>query len=1400
MAYAQAELRELFCEVLECASAEQRAEFLSRSCQGRPELRDRIEQLLRAHDEGSDFLQEAAKPAVPLGESEGECPGTLLGDYKLAEQIGEGGFGLVFAADQQQPVRRRVAVKIIRPGMDTRDVIARFEAERQALALMDHPNIAKVLDAGETASGRPYFVMELFRGVPITDYCDQHGLTARRRLELFGQVCQAVQHAHQKGIIHRDLKPSNVLVLLDEGDAAVKVIDFGIAKALGQHLTDKTLVTGAAQMVGTPLYMSPEQAEMSLDIDTRSDIYSLGVLLYELLTGTTPFEKERLDQAGYDEMRRIFRQEEPPAPSTRIDTLGPAAATVSAQRQSDPRRLSQLLRGELDWIVMKALEKDRGRRYETASAFAADIKRFLHDEPVTACPPSVWYRCRKFARRHQAAVRATLATLLLVLLASGALGWALWDRAEQEATHRAEQAQRLADTERTVSIALIKAEQARDQAAGKPSATSQQAEAVLLVWRQAEAGVAQAEAALSTGTADDALRRRVLDLQRRITQGRHRDEQRLAQVLRKEKLLRDLDDARMALATWTGSHFDHAGASARYAAALAAYGLEVKPGKTAELAQRIRAEESAVREALVVALDYWSYNAVGAKTAALATQLTEIASAADDDAWRQRLRQAMAGGNLPILRAMSGEARRLSLPPSTLLMLGDHLYYLGERAEAVALLRWARLRHHADFWIPYTLGAFLGDNDSVAAVELEEAIGCYQAALAVRPTATAAHNNLGRALYAKKQFDDALAAYRQALALDPQFTHAHYNVALTLRALNRVDEAIEAYRQAIKVDPQNAELFNNLGAVLKDKGLVDEAIEAWRQAVKLDPKLPQAHFNLGNAHQAKNQVDEAIEAYRLAIKYDPHYAAAHNNLGRVLFRKKYMDEAIAEFRKAIEINPEDAVAHYNLGNALAAKNQLNPAIAEFRKAIDLDPKHAFAHYNLGNALQAKKQWDEAIAAYRKAIDLDPKYAPAHYNLGTALHAKNQWDEAIAAYRKAIDLDSKYVFAHYNLGNALQAKHEWDEAIAAYRKAIDLDPKYALAHCNLGTALQAKSQWDEAIAAYRKAIDLDPKYALAHYNLGTALQAKHQWDEAIAAYREAIDLNPRNAMAHCNLGAVLRIKGRLDEAIAAYREAVRCAPELVNAWVDLGYVLAGKDLLDEAMEAYQQALKIDSKYVSAHYNLGTAYLKKGQFANARTHTRQALDLAGERHALRPMALRQLKQCERLLPLEQQLPDLLAGKAAPADNRQRLDLIEVCQLQRRHATAVRLCGEAFAEDAELAKDLQAGHRYRAAACATLAGAGKGTDVGQLDEQERTKLRNQALDWLRADLKLWGKRLEAGQAEDRRAVREKLQQWLSTPDLSDVRDARALGKLPAAEQQPWQELWAEVARRLKQASDAN
>ena len=399
----ESEAERIFLEAVEHHPHDQQESFVRQQCAGNTMLLQRVTILLRAHDKSNRMLDAGGPVATLPFASAVEAPGTQIGPYKLLEQIGSGGMGAVYLAEQKEPVRRKVALKVIKLGMDTQQVVARFEAERQALAMMNHPNIARVLDAGATDAGRPYFVMELVKGAPITEFCDQQQLDMRERLKLFITVCQAVQHAHHKGLIHRDIKPGNVLVELHDIMPVAKVIDFGVAKAIGQSLTEKTLHTGFDQMVGTPLYMSPEQAgRSSIDVDTRSDIYSLGVLLYEILTGQTPFERDAFRLAGFDEMRKMICEVDPPRPSARVSTLeAKALATVSDTRKAESRKLSQQLRGELDWIVMKALEKDRDLRYESASAFAADLQRYLDDEPVAACPPSAMYRLRKFARRNK---------------------------------------------------------------------------------------------------------------------------------------------------------------------------------------------------------------------------------------------------------------------------------------------------------------------------------------------------------------------------------------------------------------------------------------------------------------------------------------------------------------------------------------------------------------------------------------------------------------------------------------------------------------------------------------------------------------------------------------------------------------------------------------------------------------------------------------------------------------------------------------------------------------------------------------------------------------------------------------------------------------------------------------
>jgi serine/threonine protein kinase/tetratricopeptide (TPR) repeat protein len=1021
-----------------------------------------------------------------------EGPGCRIGSYLLVEQIGEGGMGTVFLAEQEQPVRRQVALKVIKPGMDSRQVIARFQAERQALALMNHPNIAAVFDAGTTPSGHPYFVMELVKGLPITQYCDEHCLTPKQRLELFMSVCQAVQHAHQKGIIHRDLKPSNVLAALCDGKVVTKVIDFGLAKATGAKLTDQTLSTGVCAMVGTWQYMAPEQTALNqLDVDTRADIYALGVLLYELLTGSTPLELPRVRQTAMLELLRLIRDEEPPKPSTRLSRTA-ELQRISAQRSMSPKKLSSLARGDLDWIVMKCLEKDRDRRYKTADELAADVQRYLTQEPVLARPPSLVYRLHKFARRHQTGLAAAMVIGIVVLLAGGGAGWTLWERATQSAQQQIVQSKREAETEKAVTVAVDKAEHWEALAKRLPCTTSSNAQVVLATWKDAAAALSEADAALATGTATEPLRERVQIVQQRIIAGQTR-------TLRQAKLFGDLDEARMSFPVRLGesSRFDYTVAATKTAAAFAAYGLDVAGGDMEELAQRLREEEPDIRETLILALDNWAYYAPSAQTARSATELRALAQAVDSDAWRRRFRIASSAKDGAALHDLSIEARQCSLPPTSLLLLAASLNSRGLRDEALTLLRWGRAQYPTDFWIHCRLAEFLSIPKAKTPREVEEALGCFLAALALRP--------------------------------------------------------------------------------------------------------------------------------------------------------------------------ETSVVHYNFGNLLANE----------------------------------ERWDETIFEYQKAIQ---------FGTGAEHHI---------------------IFAHYGLGNAFYAKKQWDKASVEFRKAIAIDHNHVAAHVNLGSALHAMNQLDDAIYEYKLAIKIDPTRPVPHNNLGNALRDKGQWDEAIAEYKEAIKVNSSYAQAYCNLGHALCQRGQL----AAGLEELRKGHEL--GWKQPGW---NRPSAEWVKEAERQVELLDRK----------------------------------------------------------LSAVLEGKETPAGVAEQLALADLCQqpFKKLFAASEGFYAAAFKEP-ELTKNPGNGHRYRAACVAALAGCGQGNDADKLDEKERARLRRQALDWFKADLALWAEKADSNNAKERDAVQQQMKQWQSNADLAGVRDQTELAKLPDAEREAWEKLWADVdALRMRAA----
>jgi tetratricopeptide (TPR) repeat protein/serine/threonine protein kinase len=1522
----------IFFAALELADLTERAAYVEGACAGDAALLARVRELLAAHDETSGPLDAVppgrARPDTPLPD---ESAGTVLGPYKMLQQIGEGGMGTVWMAQQTEPVKRLVALKVIKPGMDSRQVIARFEAERQALALMDHPNIARVLDAATTGAGRPYFVMELVKGVPITAYCDEHRVTPKERLELFIPVCQAIQHAHQKGVIHRDIKPSNVLVASYDGKPVPKVIDFGIAKATGQQLTEKTLVTGFGNVVGTLEYMSPEQAELNaLDIDTRSDVYALGVLLYELLTGSTPLEKKRLKETAMLEVLRLIREEEPPRPSTRLSTTDELPA-VAAKRGLEPKKLSGLVRGELDWIVMKALEKDRNRRYETANGLAQDVQRYLAAEPVAACPPSAWYRFRKFARRNKRRLVFAAGTCLLAAVTLGSIGWALRDRA-------ARQAQAGKDQELAVERAELY------QGAGRRA--------------EALAAVTRAELLAGEAPADPDREARLAAVKERLA-AEARDQQfvsRFEGILLRVKGQVDIQESK-----WTQT-----AAFLEIQDALRQYGIALRVMPPAEVVARIQGRPERVGRHLIAALGECLRCM---PTDAVTRQwLLAVLNAADRDPWRVRVREAEARSDWMALERLAGEADIERQPPSFLSSLAATLPATMKPAR-LELLRRVQRAYPADLWANYDLaweldqnghpgeavryytaalalrpdnpGIYLNRGLALKKVgELDGAIADSRQALALAPHYPAAHGNLGLDMYDKGRLDEAIAEYREALRLKPNLAKIHTALGNALVRKGRLDEAIAEHREAIRIDKDYPLAHNNLGVVLQSQGQWGEAIAEFREALRLKEDDPAPHTNLGGALQAQGHLDEAIVHYRRALALTPHSSEAHasdthGNLGVALIHKGRLDEAIAEFREAIRLKTvspgthsnlgsaleakgrlDEAIAehreairlairckkdiplaHLGLGNALKAKGRLDEAIAEYREAIAVNPQYANAHYNLGNALAIKQQWDEAITEFRTAIAINPQFAEAHYHLGDALFIKQQWDEAITAYRTAIRINKDYPPGHgnlgialfhkgrldeaiaayrealrlkpdspetqLNLGNALKAKGRLDEAIAAYREAIRIKKDYAEAHTNLGTALDAMGRLDEAMAEYHEALRLKPNLAPTHLNLGNALRARGRLEEAIAAYREAIHLKKdcpeahfnlglaldsqgqrdeaiaefREALrlkedfaeAHCNLGGALmqkglldeaieehrkaiRInknyppghsnlgralyaKGRLDEAIAAYREALRLKPDSPETQTNLGAALHIKGRLDEAIAAYREALRLQEDYAAAHYTLSSALRQQGRFQEALKEMRRAHEL-GSRNPRWPYpSANGVRESERLVELDARLAKIREGKAAPASPAERIELAQLCSLKRLHRTAARFYAEAFAAEPSLADDLRGPHRYNAACAAVLAGSGQGEDADKLDENERARLRGQALSWLRADLAAWARLLDEKSDKAGPPVAKTTRHWLADPDFTGVRSP-ALAQLPEAERQAWQKLWADAAELLSRA----
>ncbi len=1134
-------LIELFNQAQAQPAGEQREQFLAEACGGDERLCHEVRLLLQAESSAGDFLDAGTRgpDAGPRMEEAGE----RIGHYKLLERIGQGGFGTVWVAEQERPVRRRVALKIIKLGMDTKEVIARFEQERQALAMMDHPNIAKVFDAGATETGRPYFVMELVRGVKITEYCDGANLSTAERLQLFVAVCQAVQHAHQKGIIHRDLKPSNILVTLHDGVAVPKVIDFGVAKATQQQrLTDLTIYTQFEQMVGTPLYMSPEQAELSgLDIDTRSDIYSLGVLLYELLTGRTPFDPETLMRQGLEEIRRAIREQEPQRPSTFVQTMPFALrTTVAKHRQADALKLVTQIRGDLDWIVMKAMEKDRNRRYETATGFAKDIERHLNNEPVQARPPSRGYQFQKLVRRNKLAVAATGAVAAALLIGLGTATWMFIK--ERHARKRAELAE-IAQSQltRKAEAEEQKAKEARENEAAMRSRAETEA--------ARSSAVARFLQDMLKGVGPAAARGRDTTMLREI---RENTAKRLEELKGQPAVEADL---RETLGTVYSELGEYPTATTMHQQALALrkelFGNE-HPLVAASLfglanvlinQGRWPEAEAMHRDALAMRITLF-----GNKHVDVAESLNNLALV---------LRHQ---GKKPEAESASREAYEIYMQ----LFGEEHLMV----AEALHALAWNvhELRKHA------------------------EAESLSRRELAIRrklrgedhPSVGWALVDLTSYLRAQGKLQEAEAALREALEIarkqsadDPgTATLFLRQLGFVLRGQGRPADAEVVWREELAIrrkvsgndHPEVATALHVLAFALYDQRKFAEAETAVREVLRIrTARLDEDHVDVAAAvnslvdvHVATGRMTEAEALIREQIaRRKERYGGNHRKvsdalqwLAKFLHKQRKLTEAEVALREVLAVernlSPEGdplianaaldlAVLLRDSGRHAEAEPLLREALEIRRKVLgDEQAETLFAMSLFAGTLQTLGKHPEALALCREML---------------ASRKKDYGEESAKAAESLADLAS----ALQKAGEIAEADRTFQEALALCRKLPESTALAAEVLAKWGSFLESQQRFGEAVTAYREELELRRKvHGDIHRNveealgqLALSLESQGKLDEAEAVFREELamekklsgDEHPFVANSYDFLGKNLVAQGKHAEAEECFREAL-----------------------------------------------------------------------------------------------------------------------------------------------------------------------------------------------------------------------------------------------------------------------
>jgi eukaryotic-like serine/threonine-protein kinase len=1280
---------------------EDRAAYLDDACSDNGPLRRRIEALLNASEQSGAFLEVSAAPtlgrtpatSIPLAEKLGH----KVGRYKLLQQIGEGGCGVVYMAEQEEPVRRRVALKIIKLGMDTRNVITRFEAERQALALMDHPNIAKVFDAGATEAGRPYFVMELVRGLKITDYCDEAKLSFRARLDLFIQVCHAIQHAHQKGIIHRDIKPSNILVTVNDGVPVTKVIDFGIAKAIGgQRLANKTVFTAFEQFIGTPAYMSPEQTLMtSLDIDTRSDIYALGVLLYELLTGKTPFETKELLAIGLDEMRRTIREKEPERPSTRLSTLPDNELTTTARsRGLDAPKLISQLRGDLDWIVMKCLEKDRARRYETANGLTADIQRHLGNEPVVACPPGNFYRFRKFVRRNKVAF-ATVSAVMISLIMGLAVSAILFFK-EKAAHNRADEqaaiAQAVTDFLQNDLLSQAKTStQAQEGIAVDPNMTVRQAvdrASARLKGRFAKQPLVEASIRMTLADIYDEMNepgssrphaQRALELTERILGPRDpltiaarmhlTDPNPQKNVALQEKTL-DLakavlgseDRKTLDCMNNLGQAYTEAG---QFDKAISLLKETVKLDKA-----KLGPEDGST---------LWAQHDLG---------LVYVAAGRSAD-------------SVPLLEETFGLLKKKLGPdhPLTLADMGELANAYGDAGrvnDAVALLEEALKLYKAKVGPENAQTLTVMDSLAYAyanAGHPDKEVALFEETLKLRqakfgqddPLTLTSMNNLGEAYAEAGRFEDALRLRKECFQrckskLGPEHPDvlAYMNfLAATYRDAGKFDEALRLYQESLnlcktKLAPGHrvtlaamdglAEAFESAGQRDKGVSLREEALKLSQanlgpeNVVTLETmiKLASSYHNARRLREAAQLDETAVKLCKEKLGFDHNLTrVALNNLAMFYQNAGRLDEAQSLYEQTLKLykanqgpdHPSTLMVMCNLGKAYDAAGQPNKAVSVYEEALKLlktrlgpeHPETLTTMNNLALAYQECGRADDALPLLEETLKLRKvKLGPDHPD---TLRTMNN---VASAYEKA--------------GRLAEALPLYEQSAKGCLVKIPEDPDTVGIVNNFVSACEKARGITEAERIIREFLTPDvvgKPQGSALLLVRAQFLARHAvWADAAGDFTRIIQFKPDDAWAwHC-LAAVLVQEGQLD----AYREHCRKSVERFGNTTDpvtaeriakdcLILPESGADLDSIAKMAHTASSSTNNPSNAAWFQLvqALADYRQGHFTNALDWSDQVLTKVGaisERDVAAYMV--QAMACQRLNQHDKARAALATGK--------------------------------------------------------------------------------------------------------------------------------------------------------------